>query len=123
MEEEKTIDIKGTLDQFLNTPAPELPQEEAIRKYQEPITAKRRSGGGDATDTSEEDEHLKRVKAELLASLERVKKLEQQLYGQKEKSNEKIKQSLKASGGSQGKGSQQVERPIEVEERQQKERE
>ena len=104
MEEEKTIDIKGTLQQFINTPEPELEQEEAIKKYD--VKSKKKKSEEDATEGEEEAEHLKRVKAELLASLERVKKLEQQLYGQKEKSNEKIKQNLKTSGNSPSQATQ-----------------
>ena len=46
------------------------------------------------TDISEELEHLRRIKKELLASLERVEKLEEQLFKDHE---EKLKLNVKAS--------------------------
>ena len=44
---------------------------------------------------SEEQEHLNRVKQELLASLERVKQLEKQIYGAENKEKLKIKEDVK----------------------------
>ena len=101
MQEEKLIDIKGTLEQFIKTDEPEMTQEEAIMKYEEK-SSKKKNSNDDETDVTEEQEHLKRVKQELLASLERVKKLEKQIYGQKE-NDEKSKLKVdKPSGGRSG---------------------
>jgi len=85
MNEEKMIDVKGTLEKFVKPDEPELEQEEAIRKYEEVKDKKKKNNNDDESDeNTEEQEHLKRVKRELLASLERVKKLAQDLFGQKE---------------------------------------
>ena len=93
--EEKLIDIKGTLKQFVVADEPELSQEEAIMKYGE--TKKKRkinNADSDETDTTEEEEHLKRIKQELLESLKRVEKLEELLFKNRE---EKIKLNVKSS--------------------------
>lgn len=95
--EEKLIDIKGTLAQFVKTDEPELSQEEAIMQFGEPKKKKNNNNNGDGDDAdniTEELEHLRRIKKELLASLERVKKLEEQLF--KERA-EKIKLNVKSS--------------------------
>ena len=84
--EEKLIDIKGTLKQFVEADEPELSQEEAIMKYEEPKDKKNKNynnynnNDDDDMDTTEEEEHLKRIKQELLASLKRVEKLEELLF-------------------------------------------
>ena len=103
MQEEKqeaSVDIKGTLAKFIKTDEPELSQEEAIMKY------------GEAT---EEQEHLKRVKQELLASLDRVKQLEKKIYGREEKVNSK--KDFKVSEG----GKQITKEKDEVEKKPEKE--
>ena len=94
--EEKLIDIKGTLEQFVKADEPELSQEEAIMRFGEPKKKKNNNSDADdsADDISEELEHLRRIKKELLASLERVKKLEEQLFKNHE---EKLKLNVKAS--------------------------
>ena len=93
--EEKLIDIKGTLAQFVKTDEPELSQEEAIMQFGEPKKKKNNNNGADSDDDiTEELEHLRRIKKELLASLERVKKLEEQLF--KERA-ERIKLNVKSS--------------------------
>ncbi len=94
--EEKLIDIKGTLEQFVKADEPELSQEEAIMRFGEPKKKKKNKSDSDesADDISEELEHLRRIKKELLASLERVKKLEEQLFKNHE---EKLKLNVKAS--------------------------
>ncbi len=89
MKEVKNIDIKGTFEKFIKEDEPEMSQEEAINNYQEEEikrTIKNSSNNGENGEgmNSEEQEHLKRVKQELLASLERVKKIEKQIYGEKE---------------------------------------
>ena len=113
--EEKLIDIKGTLKQLVEADEPELSQEEAIMKYGE--TKKKKNY--DSTDTTEEEEHLKRIKQELLASLKRVEKLEEQLFKDHE---EKIKLNVKASKNGGFSNSKQIEQ-IESEKQNQKERE
>lgn len=114
--EEKLIDIKGTLKQFIEADEPELSQEEAIAKFGE----NKKNNAGDTEDTTEEQEHLKRIKKELLASLERVKKLEENLFKEKEA---KIKLNVKDSkngGFTKGKSLEQKESIVEEK---QKERE
>ena len=91
-QEEKLIDIKGTLKQLVETDEPELSQEEAIMKYGE--HKNKRNNNDDDTDTTEEEEHLKRIKQELLASLKRVEKLEELLF---KKQEEKLKINVKYS--------------------------
>ena len=88
--EEKLIDIKGTLKQLVEADEPELSQEEAIMKYGEI----QKKNNDDENSTAEEEEHLKRIKQELLASLKRVEKLEEQLYNKREG---KIKLNVKES--------------------------
>ena len=114
--EEKLIDIKGTLKQLVEADEPELSQEEAIAKYGE----NKKNNVGDETDSTEEQEHLKRIKKELLASLERVKKLEENLFKEKE---EKLKVNVKSSksgGFTKGKS---IEEKENIKEENQKERE
>lgn len=92
--EEKIIDIKGTLEQFIKADEPELSQEEAIIKFGENQTKKMSYNDEEDDENSEEKEHMKRIKKELLASLERVKDLEKKVYGEtetKEKNNLKVK--------------------------------
>lgn len=94
-EEEKNIDIKGTFEKFINPEEPELEQKEAIMKYSE---KKKKNSNNDEGENTEEQEHLKRIKQELLESLKRVETLEKNIYGVKEKEvkiNEKYKQKVK----------------------------
>lgn len=115
--EEKLIDIKGTLKQLVEADEPELSQEEAIMKYGE--TKKKKNY--DSTDTTEEEEHLKRIKQELLASLKRVEKLEELLFKNKE---EKLKLNVRNSkngGFTSSKSRNQKE--SQIEKQNQKERE
>lgn len=98
---EKNIDIKGTLAKFVVADEPEMTQEEAIIKYEENKPKKKKTSTEDNAETaSEEEEHLKRIKKELLASLERVNELARKLYGERAKEI-KIKQ-LKVNKGQQG---------------------
>lgn len=118
---EKNIDIKETIENFIKTDEPELSQEEAIMQFGEKNTKhKKISEEDDDNANSEEQEHLKRVKKELLASLERVKDLEKKLYGEvqtKEKSQLKVK-------GAQGKQVQiHKEQEQQIVEQKQQERE
>ena len=118
--EEKLIDIKGTLKQLVETDAPELSQEEAILKYGE--NKKKRKNNNDDTDTTEEEEHLKRIKEELLASLKRVEKLEELLFKNRE---EKLKLNVKNSknGGFSTSKSLNEKEEIQTKKINQKERE
>ena len=93
-EKEKVLDIKGTIESFIEEERPELSQEEAIKKYngenQESIRKKKKSNSSE-DDEYEDDEHLKRVKKELLESLERVNILEKNIFGEKENLKNKVK--------------------------------
>lgn len=85
---EKIIDIKGTLEDFIEEEKPELSQEEAIKAYKEgDIIAypKKRKNTSNEEDENEDDEHLKRVKKELLESLKRVDILEKKIFEEKDK--------------------------------------
>lgn len=96
-EEIEKIDLKGTLAKFVQPDEPELSQEEAIMKYGENKN-KKSSNAGDANgENTEEQEHMNRVKKELLASLERVKQLAKKIYG--DNKQEKTKKELKVEGG------------------------
>lgn len=114
--DEKLIDIKGTLKQLVEADEPELSQEEAIAKFGE----NKKNNAGDSGDTTEEQEHLKRIKKELLASLERVKKLEENLFKEKE---EKMKLNVKDSKNGGFTKGRSVEQKENIVEENQKERE
>ena len=119
---EKNIDIKNTMAKMLKEENPEMTQEEAIMNYKEKPINKKNS---DDDDNTEESDHLKRIKQELLASLERVKQLAKKIYGddrnklkkevQEKGKNERIK------GGKNGDGTQTKE--VTIEEKGDKERE
>ena len=96
MQEEKIVDIRGTFEKFIKPDLPDMEQEEAIAKFREKdlkkaIKNSENSGDGENVDNTEEKEHFERVKKELLASLERVKKLEKQIYGEQELETKKEK--------------------------------
>ena len=90
-EKENLLDFKGTIEKFIEEEPPELTQEEAIKSYKENGMTKKRKNhvASEDEDENEDDEHLKRVKQELLASLERVDKLAKKLF--EEKGKESIK--------------------------------
>ena len=108
--EDKLIDVIETIQNFMEDTMPEMSQEEAIKNYQsnDTISYKKRKKQEDNDDETEDEAHLRRLKAELLASLERVNKLAKQLFGDKEyinnlrvkqnntkyKSKEKIKEEI-----------------------------
>ena len=81
------IKIKETFGNMLKEDLPEMSQEEAIKNYRadDTIGIPNRKNSEDTEDNTEEAEHLNRIKKELLASLERVKKLAQQLFAEKQK--------------------------------------
>ena len=94
--EEKITDLKGTIESLIEGEQAELSQEEAIKAYkgegpQKP--KKRKKSSSDEEDNDDDDildeEHLKRLKQELLASLEKVNKLAKKLFGEKEFKNAK----------------------------------
>lgn len=96
-EEEKLIDIKGTLEKFIETDEPEMTQEEAITKYKENFFKKNNAIGDNNSDSddimgdSEDAEHLARVKKELLNSLKRVEEIANKIYGKEKKEYNKVK--------------------------------
>ena len=87
---EKIIDIKGTLEDFIEEEKPELSQEEAIKAYKEgDIIAypKKRKNTSNEEDENEDDEHLKRVDT-----------MEKKIFEEKDKDNLK---NIKVKSGSQ----------------------
>mgnify|MGYP002579413876 CR=1 FL=1 len=91
---EKTIDIKGTLQEFIEEEPQEISQEEAIESYKEgdiiEYKPKKRKKN-EEDDENEDDEHLKRIKRELLESLKRVDMMEKKIFEEKEDSLKNIK--------------------------------
>ena len=100
-EKEKNVDIKGTIEKFIKAEEPELEQEEAIMKYEEVKKKKVNLSSSDdeVGENSEEQEHLKRVKQELLASLKRVEELEKRVFQGNILEDKKIKQLKVQNGG------------------------
>ena len=110
MSEEK-VSIKEALEEFVKGEQPEMTQEETITKYEE--MKNKTSNDEDSSENTEEQEHLKRIKQELLESLARVEKLEKELFDQKEKVvDEKAK--LKVNNKAGGKSSQIIREEKEV---------
>ena len=79
---EDKVDIKATIKKFVEPEEPELEQKEAIMKYQEYKDKKKKNSSSDGSmeGNSEEQEHLNRVKKELLASLKRVEDMEKKVF-------------------------------------------
>ena len=96
---EKNIDIKNTMAKMLKEEKPEMTQEESIMNYKESVN----KNNGSDDDNTEESDHLKRVKQELLESLERVKQLAKKIYGDdKNKLKNEVKEKnskMKTKGG------------------------
>ena len=111
------IKIKETFGNMLKEDIPEMSQEEAIKNYRadDTIGIPNKKKGSDPEDNTEETEHLNRIKAELLASLERVKKLAQKLFKDEKEvqSKLKVKEGSNGSGGSPG---QSISKGIEMDE-------
>ena len=108
-DENKVVDFKQTLGEFVKEDMPEISQEDAIRQYKEvkgkEIIKPKKKHSED--EENEDDEHLKRVKKELLESLKRVEELSKQIFNEKDRDNIKnIKVNKKSSGG--GKKQEQV---------------
>ena len=102
------VDIKGTMSDLFKTEEAQLSQEDAIKNYKDEYLIKKKKGTSEDDESAynEEIEHLERVKKELLASLERVKKLEEKIFGEskKEKEIEKLKVKNSSSSGGVSKG-------------------
>ena len=111
-----TRDFKGTMTEIFEEEKPEMSQEEAIKAYKETKTKKGSSNDDD--QNSEETEHLKRVKEELLKSLKRVDVLEQKIFGDKEKEN--IKKMVRENAKTKD---ERVEQVIEEPKQKQEEKE
>lgn len=111
-----TLDFKGTMKEIFEEEKPEMSQEEAIKAYKETKTKKCSSNDDD--QNSEETEHLKRVKEELLKSLKRVDVLEQKIFGDKEKEN--IKKMVRENAKTKD---ERVEQVIEEPKQKQEEKE
>lgn len=93
---DKNIDMKTTFSNLIKEEIPEMSQEDAIKNYRENDTIapiKTSNKDGDSDENTEESEHLKRIKQELIASLERVKQLAKKLYSEdKNKTSIKVKE-------------------------------
>ena len=102
-EEVKDESVRSTFSKLIKEEMPEMSQEEAIKNYRENDTIapiKNTKKDGDNEDNTEESEHLKRIKEELLASLERVKKLAKKIFSEEKiKDNLKVKEKTGKSGG------------------------
>ena len=122
---ERIIDIKGTLEGFIEEEKPELSQEEAIKAYRKgdiiEYHPKKRKGNnnGENDEENEDDEHLKRVKKALLESLKRVDIMEKKIF--EEKGKENLKNIKVKSGSQKSKGkSQDIENNKVIEQMRQK---
>ena len=109
-----TLDFKGTMKEIFEEEKPEMSQEEAIKAYKETKTKKGSSNDDD--QNSEETEHLKRVKEELLKSLKRVDVLEQKIFGEKENIKKMVRENAKTKD-------ERVEQVIEQPKQKQEEKE
>ena len=102
-EEVKDGSVREIFSNLIKEEVPELSQEEAIKNYRENDTIapiKKSKKDGDNDDNTEESEHLKRIKQELLASLERVKQLAKKIFSEeKVKDNLKVKEKTGKAGG------------------------
>ena len=117
---EKLIDIKGTLEGFIEEEKPELSQEEAIKAYREGDIIKYPTRGkkaSDEDDENEDDEHLKRIKKALLESLKRVDTMEKKIFEEKEKDNLK---NIKVKSGSQKSKEKDLDKQKVIEQMRQK---
>ena len=117
---EKIIDIKGTLEDFIEEEKPELSQEEAIKAYKEgDIIAypKKRKNTSNEEDENEDDEHLKRIKKALLESLKRVDTMEKKIFEEKGKENIK---NIKVKSKSQKSKEKEIDKEKVIEQMRQK---
>lgn len=118
-EEEKVIDLKETLADFVKVDLPELSQEEAIKAYRADDTIrvqkkKKTASNNEDEDENEDDEHLRRVKKELLDSLARVDALAKKIFDEKDKTKENLKNiKVKKSSAGGGKSQKKQEQVLE----------
>lgn len=102
-EEVRDESVKSTFSKLIKEEMPEMSQEEAIKNYREndTIVAIKKSKKDEGNeDNTEESEHLKRIKQELLASLERVKQLAKKIFSEENvKDNLKVKEKTGKTGG------------------------
>jgi len=124
-QKDKNVDIKKTFLDLIKEEEPEMSQEDAIKNYRDNdtiSTIKNTKKDEDNDDNTEESEHLRRIKQELLASLERVKQLAKKIF-----SEEKVKDNLKGkekTGKTGGKGlSKKVELGEKVAKKEESEKE
>ena len=112
-EEEKVIDFKETLAEFVKEPIPEITQEEAIKAYRandDTIGVPKRKKTYSDEEENEDDEHMRRVKKELLESLARVDALAKSIFDEKDIAKENlqnIKVKKSSAGGGKGKSNQE----------------
>lgn len=107
--ENNVLDFKSTFEDFLQEEKPEVSQEDAIRAYagEGDFLKKKKNGNlsGSDDDTLEDEEHLKRLKKELLESLDRVNELAKKIFGEKGEKDKlkdiKVKNSVAGGKGSQ----------------------
>jgi len=102
-QKDKNVDIKKTFLDLIKEEEPEMSQEDAIKNYRDNdtiSTIKNTKKDEDNDDNTEESEHLRRIKQELLASLERVKQLAKKIFSEeKVKDNLKVKEKTGKTGG------------------------
>ena len=79
-DEEKLTDIKGSLESLVEGELPEVSQEEAIKAYrgEGPQKPKKRKKTSSNEEDEDDDDYLRKLKQELLASLEKVNRLARQ---------------------------------------------
>ena len=94
--------IKEVFIKLIDEEPKEMSQEEAIKNYSE-ITTKKPTSSATSEDegnsNQEEVEHLKRVKAELLASLKRVEDLSKKIFTDKELKLKVVLKDKDSKGG------------------------
>lgn len=94
--------IKEVFIKLIDEEPKEMSQEEAIKNYSE-ITKKTSNASTSEEDENssnqEEVEHLKRVKAELIASLKRVEDLSKKIFTDKELKLKVVLKDKDAKGG------------------------
>lgn len=94
--------IKEVFIKLIDEEPKEMSQEEAIKNYSEITTRKPISSTtseDDSNSNQEEIEHLKRVKAELLASLKRVEDLSKKIFTDKELKLKVVLKDKDSKGG------------------------
>lgn len=111
--ENNILDFKSTMEALIEEEKPEVTQEEAIRSYKGEdvfLKKKNKKSSDDETDI-EEEEHLKRVKKELLESLDRVNILAKKIFDEKgEKDSLKNIKVRKGAAGGKGTKTQDIEK-------------